>query len=385
MPGSFPLIDAFQELRRRDFPLGIDEYVLALRALAVGFGEESREDLLLLCRSLWAQSIEESEQVVDVLNAVLPPCVSQEMIEGLERAAREADKPGPDRPAGEDDALALQPIDTQREQTTGTADEEQSLGDEMGYVRPWMGFGPSGPDSESALPDMRPAPRTWQLDPRFDFLGTLPVTKRQISQAWRHYRQMSRVGQRIEFDVDATVTQLHRQGVLLEPVLIPRRTNQARLLILEDSGGSMVPFRYVTRNLVRGAQHVGLARVDVRYFHDVPRGVVFRDPDQLDPVSVEETAAPFSNASILLYSDAGAARGGMDDTRVSRTADLFATLRRYTTAIAWLNPVPRRRWAGTTAQAICDLEHGVVPMFPLDHPGLTAAIDVLRGRGFDDR
>ena len=72
-PASFPLLDAFQELRRRDFPLGVDEYVLALRALAAGFGEGSREDLLLVCRALWAKSAEEAEQVVDVLNGVLPP------------------------------------------------------------------------------------------------------------------------------------------------------------------------------------------------------------------------------------------------------------------------------------------------------------------------
>ena len=143
----------------------------------------------------------------------------------------------------------------------------------------------------------------------------------------------------------------------------------------------MVPFQYVTRSLVGGAQHVGLARVDVRYFHDVPLGMVFRDLEQRTPVTIEETAAPFTNAGILVYSDAGAARGGMDNTRLGHTAEALATLRRYTTTIAWLNPVPRDRWAGTTARAISDLEHGAVPMFPLDRPSLIEAIDVLRGRG----
>jgi uncharacterized protein with von Willebrand factor type A (vWA) domain len=191
---------------------------------------------------------------------------------------------------------------------------------------------------------------------------------------------MSRVGQQVDFDVKATVEQLHREGTLVEPVLVPRRTNQARMLILEDIGGSMVPFRYVTQSLSGSARHAGLARVDVRYFHDSPRGVVFRDPELLDPLSVEEAAAPFIDAGILIYSDAGAARGNIDPLRIRHTDDLLATLRRYTAAIAWLNPVPRHRWPGTTAAAIANLERGGVPMFPLDQAGLIGTINVLRGR-----
>ena len=385
-PASFPLLDAFQELRRHGFPLGVDEYVLALRALAAGFGDGSRDDLLLVCRSLWAQSIEESEQVVDVLNRILPPQVSQETIERLDSAASDTSEPLTDRAAAEGNAPAAQPAGTNRRQhPVGTGPGKQPgsgrPGGETGDLRPRLGSGSSLPDGASALAGLRRPPGTWQLNPRFDFIGTLPVTKRRISQAWRQYRRMSRAGQRIEFDVDATVMQLHRQGILLEAILIPRRTNQARLLILEDVGGSMVPFQYVTRSLVGAAQHVGLARVDVRYFHDVPRGLVFSDPEQRQAVTVEEAIAPFTNAGILIYGDAGAARGGMDETRLRHTAELLATLRRSTTAIAWLNPVPRNRWAGTTAQAIRELEHGVVPMFSLDHHGLTDAIDVLRGRG----
>ena len=69
----------------------------------------------------------------------------------------------------------------------------------------------------------------------------------------------------------------------------------------------------------------------------------FRDPEQRHPVTVEEAAVPFTAAGILIYSDAGAARGGMDHTRLDHTAELLVTLRRYTTAIAWLNPASRMR------------------------------------------
>jgi uncharacterized protein with von Willebrand factor type A (vWA) domain len=251
--------------------------------------------------------------------------------------------------------------------------------EQSGYRRIWL-HGAPGPDTVPALM-RRLAPRTWQLNPRFDFIGSLPVTARQISQAWRRYRRMGRRGQRIEYDADATVARLYRDGILLEPVLVPRRTNQATLLILEDIGGSMTPFRYVTSSIVEGSRHVGLARVDVRYFHNVPRDVVFGSRDQRVTIPIDEAAAPFASGSILIYSDAGAARGGYNTGRVSQTAQMLAALRRHTTSIAWLNPVPRERWPGTTAEAICDLE-GFVPMFPLDRAGLTDAVNVLRGRGY---
>lgn len=396
--GFFPLLDVFQELRHRDFPLGVEEYVLALRAMESGMGDGSRADLLLMCQSLWAHSAEECEQVADVLDGILPLSVTEEYLDSLDseppgqdqvpgsRAVAGDGSPAPEEASPDpgtrpiDDATSGAPAEAGAGEQPTDSTRETQPGQQIGYRRVWL---PGSPGSGTITAQFkRSSPRTWQLNPRFDFVGSLPVTPRQISQAWRHYRRMSRNGPRIEFDVDATIAQLYRDGILLKPVLIPRRTNQARLLILEDVGGSMTPFRYVTSSLIAGAQHVGLARVDVRYFHDVPRGVVFRDPDQRASVALEEVAAPFANGAILIYSDAGSARGGTDYGRVNKTADMLATLRRYTTSIAWVNPVPRDRWPGTTAEAIRDLEDDPVPMFPLDHLGLTDAINVLRGQRY---
>jgi hypothetical protein len=363
-----------------------------------GFGDESREDLLLMCQSLWAHSVEECEQVADVLDGLLPLAVTPEYLESLDSPPAEADRASGGRPATTDDSPdaaggtagatgtagaedgALGPGDGARsgaEPPDGGRDAQP--GERVGYRRVWL-HGSPGLDTVPGLTGAL-APRTWQLNPRFDFIGSLPVTVRQISQAWRRYRRMGRSGQRIEYDADATIARLYRDGILLEPVLVPRRTNQARLLILEDIGGSMTPFRYVTASVVEGARHAGLARIDARYFHNVPRDVVFGDRDQRVPLPLDEAAAPFASGAILIYSDAGAARGGHDGRRVSQTAELLAALRRYTDSIAWLNPVPSERWPGTTAEAICDLE-GSVPMFPLDRAGLTDAVDVLRGQGY---
>jgi hypothetical protein len=52
----------------------------------------------------------------------------------------------------------------------------------------------------------------------------------------------------------------------------------------------------------------------------------------------------------------------------------------HTPLIAWLNPMPRERWAGSSAQVIANLLHG--HMFQMDPDGFSNAIDVVRGQPF---
>jgi uncharacterized protein with von Willebrand factor type A (vWA) domain len=195
--------------------------------------------------------------------------------------------------------------------------------------------------------------------------------------AWRHYRRMARSGPATELDAEATLERLCRDCALAEPVMVPRRANRARALILLDAGPSMTPFRYITRELVDSARRAGLERVDTRYYHESPRAIVFRDPRGLEPMTLDAAAAPFVDAGMLVYGEAGAARGVMDEASVNSACAAIETLRRFTPAIAWLNPVPRARWAGSSASAI--RERTGIAMFELDRHGLSDAIDTMRG------
>jgi hypothetical protein len=377
-PPIAPLLDVFQELRRRQFPLGVAEYVAALQALQAGFGQGSRERLLVMCEALWARSEEEREQVADILHALLPPPQQGPEVDvdlpsdGAGKISQPTALP-PDRPSASvpDPASgsSVSPSRSDGSVGAGTA----------GALRMGVDTAASSPTTVAAPSMGRPAPSRllWQLNPQFDFVGTLPISRREIAWAWRSYRRMGRAGQRVDFDVDATIEDIFRHGVLIEPVMVPRRKNQARVLVLEDSGGSMVPFSHVTAMVMDSAQHAGLARVHIRYFHDVPSEVVYRDPQLVDPVPIDEALGPFVGAGILVYGDAGAARRTHDPRRVEQTTQVLERLRGTTPTVAWLNPVPAQRWPGTSAESI-RVSAGV-PMFPLDRPGLSAAINILRG------
>ncbi len=374
-----PLIDVFLELQRRNFQLSVQEYLNTLDALARGFGNGSRQELIFLCQTLWAKSPEEQSQIAEALQAVLPKELTerelQSLMKVLEDAVGESDRYGtdkrkesegsgssgaeePDRPVEESGDLDPDRHKTSNPNTT------------INFVR---GLAPT--DINIPIPAIQTRP----ISRRLDFAGQLPVTKRQLKRAWRYYRRMQRIGQPVELDVTATIERMYQQGIYLDPVLIPRRSNLAQMLMLVDEGGSMIPFRPITQALLESARQSGLARVSTYFFHNVVINLLFSDSKLNSPRPLDNVLAEFIGDGALVISDAGAARGNSDMHRVEQTKRFIQMVRRFTSNIAWLNPTPESRWRGTTAEAIRD--ECAVAMFTFDRIGVNAAVDVLRGRG----
>ena len=204
-----------------------------------------------------------------------------------------------------------------------------------------------------------------------------PISRRAMVYAWRQLRRPSPDGPEDVFDVEATIVRASHLGFYLAPVYRRREHNHAHLVLMLDQGGSMTPFHRFTRDLVETARHEStLRQVDVLYFHNVPTASLFLDPHLTDPVSWSRVAAQSTaDTGVLLVSDAGAARGYRRPNRVRASGDFLARLGRQTSLVAWLNPMPRDRWSGTSARIIA----GLVPMFPMDSEGLGHAVDVLHG------
>ncbi|MHC5854504.1 hypothetical protein [Nostoc sp.] len=205
-----------------------------------------------------------------------------------------------------------------------------------------------------------------------------PMTSRQMKQSWRYLRRFIREGPPIELDVEATVQQMSRQGMLLHPVLKPRRVNRNELLLLVDQDGSMAPFHSLSERLAETAIQGGrLGKAGIYYFHNCPSQHLYHDPYHQVAESIREVLAKLHSeyAGILIFSDAGAARGAFSRERLDLTAEFLDQLRQKLRHIAWLNPVPRDRWTGTAGEIA-----KIVPMFEFNRQGLTQAIDVLRGK-----
>jgi uncharacterized protein with von Willebrand factor type A (vWA) domain len=363
-----PLLAVFQELRQCGFPLGIAEYELLLEALACGVPAGTPEELCFLCQTLWAKSHEEQEIVAAVLGVLLP---EEPRSEPLPVAPGPPPSPAPAPPAPVSKPVAgtvTPPAGIPRPSASA------QLASRLGLAR-------AGAEAAGALAAslVRLQGRPVRVHPGLNLEGDLPITRRQMNRAWRYYRRMQRRGMATEIDVPATVAEMVRTGgVFLGPVLIPRRVNCARILILHDEGGSMIPFRRLTRPLLESALQVGLARVEVGWFHDVPGATLYLDSTLSRPVKLERLAAPFRDAGVLIVSDAGAARGQLNRARVNATAEALRRLRVFSQNVAWLNPTPPARWSRSTAGEI--VRETGVPMFPLTRRGLDTAVEVLRGR-----
>lgn len=348
---QLPLIELFTCLRQADVPLGIDDYRLLLQALQAGFGLADRDALARLCRIMWIKSQEHEALFSYHFEQIFSRTRASEFVAADEEYA----DPGP-----------------QTSETSSSAGELKQP--EPGPVRP-VAHDVEGQAVQAVLhaasESELPYPRFVRSDEYF------PVTRRQMKQSWRYLRRPVREGPCLELDVAATIQNIGRTGILLDPVLIPPRTNRAVLLLLIDQGGSMVPFQALSRRLAESSLRGGrLGEVVVYYFHNCPADYLYREPTHRGAIAFQDiiSSPRAGSCGILIFSDAGAARHSFNPQRWQMTERFLARCAGRFRALAWLNPTPQARWDGTTAGRI----RQAVPMFDISRRGLDAAIGSLR-------
>jgi hypothetical protein len=209
-----------------------------------------------------------------------------------------------------------------------------------------------------------------------------PLPRRSMDYGWRFLRRMVADGPAVIPDIAATVEAVARTGVYLGPVCRRRETNHIRLMLLVDQGGSMGPFNRFTRDLVESLLEAGKAGhfnsdlIEAWYFHNVIGEYLYANPHLTKPEACEEILGRCdAETSVLIVSDAGAARGAYRPGRIRETSGSLHRLKKRTGLIAWLNPMPEDRWPATSAQIVSHL----APMFRMTPDGFANAIDVARG------
>ncbi len=358
---ELPLLDIFNSLRQRHgLPLGVEEYLVVVRSLEAGFGISDRQELEQLCCILWAKSKEE--------NRLIRRLFGQMWRHSPRESKKEEKNTTSNLPTPED-------LQTSSDETPI---DEQSLLEEP---LPDLDTPPTiTPEPVQAVQAVRSSRGDREMKrPRYMLLTEyFPVTKRQMKQYWRYLRRPVRQGVPTELDVEATVAKIGREGILLQPVMMPPRTNRTDLVLLVDQEGSMVPFHDLSRQLVETAERGGRLRTtNVFYFHDYPDEYLYRHPAMLDAKAVAEVFEEIGErAVVLIVSDGGAARGNFDQERVDSTKVWIKQLQQSVRYYAWLNPMPSECWRQTTAEEIARF----VPMFEMSPQGINAAISVLRGR-----
>lgn len=206
-----------------------------------------------------------------------------------------------------------------------------------------------------------------------------PLRPREVTTLLRRSGRVP--GARQQIDVRETIRRVARDGYFLTPAW-SRPTRQLRLVVLIDSGGSMIPFAPLIEELLAGFDAVGsVIDCEFLYCTNLPETIVYRDVARRSPLRWDEVLrrASATRRSILFVSDAGSARGHHTPRRVEDSLRFVRDTARRKIALAWLNPCPEPRWQHTTASEI--IESGV-SMWPLDEAGLARALASVAGHAF---
>jgi uncharacterized protein len=342
------LINLFTQLRRSGFTLGMGELLAALEAVGGGWGADN-EEMKQVIQFLWCHSREERDE----LEIIWP---------ALTGASSETGAGGDD---SKKRALSFPPPEDENYSTMYSQETNAMLYDKAG-------------NAEWEAQPVRTPFMPLAIEGRSDLNTYWPITRRHMAYSWRYLRRPVADGPEEILDIEKTINQVARQGFFLAPAYRRRERNRAHLILLIDQGGSMVPFHHFTRDLIETAQQESnIEKVEGLYFHNVPAQSLYIDPFMNKPVLYEYIAAQFSgDTSVLIVSDAGAARGYRRLERIHATSSFLLNIKQSTSLIAWMNPMPKERWPGTSAQIISNL----IPMFQMDKDGFSNAIDVVRGQ-----
>jgi uncharacterized protein len=362
----------FQEMRRLGADVSLTEYLQAIQTLRSGIGLEDATQLTQLCRLLWAKSREEQEMFDTAFTEKAAPklAILHETANPVHDAAYlEEDEPLETADPIHNPVPSKNDIQEFAQPETNVQKQDTAIKPAYSYTTPLPASSP-----KSVLPMPMLTKRVYHFTPR------LPLSKSNMAGHWRQLRRTQRTGPARELDIEATIHDICRYGLLRRPFMRPRAGNTAQVLLLIDQDGSMTPFKMLVEALVESVTRTSLAgKTALYYFHDCPGHTLYEDNLLGQPILLEQVLARYGhNYHVLIVSDAGAARAHYDDERIRNTKRFLQTLHHYTYLYAWINPVPVSRWNFTTAE---DIEQ-LVPMFPLDRDGLDDAIQILRGHPF---
>jgi uncharacterized protein len=348
---------AFVHLRQSNFNLGVGELLAAKQAIEGGFGETS-EELAQTLKILWCHCPAQQNQFDPIWESLQITLTPKQLDESPSQQELEPEQP-----------------------YKGRVEESQELSLSPPPEEPVIEI---QPESElSSLPVRAPFVST-ETEDRYTFQAYYPISRRAMIYNWRHLRRPVADGPLNVLDIDATIDQSCQQGFYLSPVYRRRESNNAHLLLLLDQNGSMTALHRFTRDLVETAtteSYLQPEKVNVFYFHNVPATSVYKDIYLTEPIALTTVLASCDNeTSVLIVSDAGAARGYRELKRIRVTTSFLFQLKRHTSLIAWLNPMPEERWIGSSAEIIANL----VPMYQMDNNGLSSAIDIVRGQPLQD-
>jgi uncharacterized protein with von Willebrand factor type A (vWA) domain len=354
MEFTVPLEGLFMHLVRNGFPLSARDYQDALKALRCGYGLHRREDLLWLCQTLWARSDQELSRI--------------------QRLFRDFPRPSPSVVNKVETNFSLKDETTEDSQNDKRPYNERSRRTQRFDQAPEVEF-TTPTQSGIGLPRVKVRHDIGDI---YIHTPRSLIGLRSLIIAWRRFRLAQRSGPRVELNIEATIAEQCRRGMLVDLVLVPARRNHARVTVLIDASPSMITWHHMNQLLSESLERSQLAHTAIYFFDNTPVENLHEVEKLNRPIQIARALEINAHCALLVVSDAGAARGSFDRGRLVKTKKFIEQVGVSWHPIAWLNPMPRTRWVGTTAERVSRLPG--LAMFELTEDGFIHAIDFMRGK-----
>ncbi len=336
---SAPFLDLFLRLRAAGMPLSPEQYDLLRQSLDQGIGLGGWDDLQRICRCLWLKQPPHSPEA-KTFDRVFNEYRQQSLPTPSRRDEQPFVPPPPQpQPPPIPQPTPWPPPIPPRKKTPDSQAQPDPKAHEKAPVAVRAEAKPE------AMSNLHP----FRLEPR-----DLPVSLEQVQMSWRMLRRPVAEGPARELDLEATLRRIGSEGLFGDVVLRPVRRRRAELLLLVDEAGAMVPFRPALGPLRRAMQERRVSPGVEYRFTAYPEEYVYDPQNRGQALPLRQVVSRLheKRTVVMIWSDGGAATRRYSEERVRQTIAFLGRLLPCVRQVIWLNPLPRERWAESSAAAI---------------------------------
>ena len=220
-----------------------------------------------------------------------------------------------------------------------------------------------------------------------NYRNDLILDTRQLKVALKKLRELKREGTEDELDIDLSIDKTAKEGGEIELVFSRSRENSTRLILLMDTGGSMLPYTELCEKLFSAASQMDHFK-EFRYyfFHNCIYQDIFEDVENTTMIPTEKLFSNFHKGYKVVI--VGDARMGYSELfEVNGHIDYYYTndkpgiewlfrIREHFPHSVWLNPTLKYYWRHRTVDTVGK----IFPMHELTIDGLKEAIKDLKSK-----
>src|SRR5438552_2147939 len=384
-------LDFFYTLRRHKIQVALTEWRLLMQALSMGFAHSSMARFYTLARSLLVKDIgyydaydlafKEAFQGITTPQEIL-----DEILAWLQDPATLAHL------TPEQLSLLQQlDLDALRELFAQCLREQQERHDRGNRMIGTGGTSPFGHNGKhhkglrvGGEGGQRSAVQVAEERHYENYRRDRTLDIRQIQVALKKLRHLQRLGAEEELDLEATIDQTCRNGGEIELIFCPPRKNNAKVLLLMDAGGSMMPYTTLVEGLFSAAHKATHFRdFQYYYFHNCIYEQLYSDMRMNKKVSTSSLLHTLdADYKVILVGDAYMAPeelidpgGALYYSHHNDTPGMtwLRRIQEHFRACIWLNPLPEGQWNRTTI----NLVRQVFSMYELTLDGLERGMKQL--------